>query len=218
MVICKKVSFKYDSKKVLKDVSLQLNQGEIGVIIGLNGCGKSTLLKCIGKEIDNYYGNISTDVNCRYIKELPIFAYKLTGIDYLEMLLTLGGSKANNLVNKLVDSIGIRPDLQNSISIVSPYTRQVLVLLTAICLDSDTILLDDPFKGLDHHSQKLVIQLIKMLKEENKCILIATNLIYYGFEVADVLFLMQRGKIKQIKNDFSNGIEYEKQMMNILLK
>lgn len=219
MVNCKNVSFEYEGdKKLLKNINLNLPTGHIGILLGLNGCGKTTLLKCIGNSLNTYNGIIKVEDNCRYIKELPAFCETLTGIEYVEMLLTLGGNKTNHLVYKLIDSIGIKKDLNRSIKSVSLYTRNVLVLLSSLCLDSEIILLDDPFSGLDRKSQLLVMKMIRMLKEERKTILIATNLIYFGFEVADELFVLNRGKIRQIKNIFQNSIQYENRIMPLLLK
>ncbi len=219
MIICKNLSFSYaPNKKVLRNINLNLEDGKVGVLLGLSGGGKTTLLKCIGKNLTTYKGSISTDDNCRYISELPSFAEKLTGVEYLEMLLALGGSKTNDLVNKLIDSIGINRDLHNLIKDTSLYTRKVLILLSSICLDSNTILLDDPFNGLDRNSQLLVIKLINMLREEKKTVLLATNLTYYGFEIADELFLLHKGKIKRIPNGFENSIHYENSIMQLLMK
>jgi len=219
MITCKNVSFEYESnKRVLKNINLSLPTGNVGVLLGLNGCGKTTLLKCIGKNLNTYEGMIHTEDNCRYIKELPALCETLSGIEYVEMLLTLGGNKTNELVYNLIESIGLTKDLHQEIKNVSLYTRNVLVLLTSLCLDSEIILLDDPFSGLDRQSQLLVIKIIKMLKKESKTVLISTNLIYFGFDIADELFVLHRGKIKQIKNVFNSTIQYENRIMPILLK
>ncbi len=219
MINCKNVSFAYESEKmVLKNINLTLQTGHVGVLLGLNGCGKTTLMKCIGNHVNSFNGIVKTEDNCRYIKELPPFCEDLTGIEYVEMLLTLGGNKSNDLVYSLINSIGIKKDLEKLIKEASLYTRNVLVLLSSLCLDSQTLLLDDPFSGLDRKSQLLVIKLIKMLKEENKTILIATNLMYFGFDIADDLFILHHGKIRQMKNIFNNSVQYENHIMPLLLK
>ncbi|QVK17467.1 ATP-binding cassette domain-containing protein [Mycoplasmatota bacterium] len=219
MINCKNVSFEYEkNKKILKNINFNLPTGHIGVLLGLNGCGKTTLLKCIGKNLTHYNGAIKVEDNCRYIKELPTFCEELTGIEYVEMLLSLGGNHTNDLVYKLIDSIGVKKNLELLIKNTSLYTRNVLVLLSSLCLDSDIILLDNPFSGLDRKSQLLVIKLIKILKEERKTVLIATNLTYFGFDIADELFILNRGKIRHIKNIFHSSIQYENQIMPLLLK
>ncbi len=218
MINCKNVSFDFKSKKVLKNITFKLDEGKVGVLLGLKGCGKSTLLKCIGNSIRDYKGNIKTDDKCRYINQLPDFSKSLSGIEYVEMLLSLGGNETNDLVYRLIDSIGIKKDLHHIIKDTSLYTQNVLVLLSALCLNSHTILLDEPFRGLDRKSQLLVMKLIKILKEEQKTILIATNLIYFGFDIADELFVLHRGKIKEIQNMFHNSLQYEKRIMALLLK
>lgn len=219
MINCKNVSFEYEAnKKILKKINLTLPTGHIGVVLGLNGCGKTTLLKCIGKKLNTYNGIIKVEDNCRYIKELPAFCEELTGVEYVEMLLTLGGNKTHDLVYKLIDSIGIKKDLNRAIKDVSLYTRNVLVLLSSLCLDSEVIILDDPFSGLDRKSQLLVIKMIRILKEERRTIIISTNLIHFGFDIGDELFILTRGKIRHVRNIFKNSIQYENQIMPLLLK
>src|SRR5690554_4877974 len=141
MIICKNVSYTYDSKKkVVKNVNMKLSSGKTGVLLGVAGSGKSTLLKCIGKNIVDYKGNIRTSDNCRYINHLPSFSDNFTGIEYVEMLLSLSDNKTNELVNNVIDSIGVRKDLNKSIKIISSYTRKVLILLSTLCLDKEIIL------------------------------------------------------------------------------
>lgn len=220
MISCKNVFFEYDNDKgnpVLKNVNLSLKNGNIGILLGLKGSGKTTLLECIGQNFCSYTGVITTENNCRFIKELPEFCDDLTGLEYVDMLLSIGGNKTNEIVYQLINSIGIKKNLEKLIKNSSLYTKNIILLLSTLCLDSDTILLDEPFYGLDRKSQLVLIELIKMLKEEKKTILISTNLIYFGFELADDLFILHRGKIKQIKNIFKSSTQYDRIVLPLLL-
>ncbi len=217
MISCNNVFFEYEvDNPILKNVNLSLSSGKVGVLLGLKGCGKTTFLECIGKNNNTYKGLISTEDNCRFIKELPEFCNDLTGLEYVDMLLSIGGNKTTGIVYELINSIGIKRNLEKLIKDSSLYTKNILILLSSICLDSDTILLDDPFYGLDRKSQLVLIKLIKMLKEQSKTILISTNLIHFGFDIADELFILHRGKIKQLKNVFKNSTQYDRKIMPLL--
>lgn len=218
MIECRNLVYQYDNNKVLNNVKFSLVEGNIGVVLGVNGCGKTTLLKCIGNYYDNYKGFIKTNSKCRYLNDLPALSEDLTGIEYVELLLALGGDKTNLLVDRIIDSIGIRNNLSQKISELSIYTKKVLVLLSSLCFDTDFLLIDEPFRDLDRNSQLLIVKLIKLLKNEGKTILVATNLIYFGYEFADDLFLLHRGKIKHIKNCFANIKDYEKEVMKTILR
>lgn len=218
MIICKNVSYSYGTnKKILRNINFKLSKGKIGALLGLTGSGKTTLLKCIGKNIVDYKGEIKTHDNCRYIGDLPAISDNLTGIEYVEMLLSIGGNKTNELVYKVIDSIGIRKDLNKNIKDISLYTKKVLILLSSLCLDSELILIDEPFKGLDRNSQLLIMELMKMLNQEGKTILFSTDLLYYGFNIADELFLLSKGKIIYKKNTYQDEKAYENQVLKILL-
>ncbi|HEY8364782.1 MAG TPA: ATP-binding cassette domain-containing protein, partial [Haloplasmataceae bacterium] len=217
MIKCQNVSFSYDMKnKVLKKVNLHLETGKIGVIIGLNGCGKTTLLKCIGKSINNYKGTINTSNKTCYINDLPDDCENLTGKEYLNKLYTFLESKKRNLIDTMIKFSGINDDINKRIKLVSLYTRQILIILTAICFDSDTLLLDEPFLGLDRNSQLLIVEIIKLLKAEGKTILIGTNLMYFGFNLADTIFILHQGKVKQINNGFINHKYYDDHIFKLL--
>lgn len=218
MIICKNVSYGYaKSKKVLKNVNLNLAKGKIGALLGVTGSGKTTLLKCIGNKITDYKGTIKTDDNCRYITQLPTFSNNLTGLEYVDILLSIGKNKTGELVNKIIDTIGIREDLKQKLSDISLFTNNVLILLSSLCLDSDTLIVDEPFKGLDRKSQLLIIDLLKILKEEGKTVLYSTDLLYYGYNIADELFILNKGKIVNKLNSYSNELEYERNVLSVLI-
>lgn len=217
MILCRNLNFNYNQKQILKNVNFTIENGTIGVLVGVNGSGKTTLLNCIGGN-NSYKGYISTDANCRFIKKLPTFCDNLTGIEYFDILITAIGNKNKNQINSLIKTIGIAKDLNKHIKEVSLYTKNILIMLSAICLESETIILDDPFNGLDHASQKKLIEIFKTLKSQNKTILVATNKIYFGFDIADEIIVLHKGKVKQYKNTFPSIKQYENKVMNLLLK
>lgn len=217
MIECNNLSFSYDQKPILKKINFSIKKGSIGVLIGVNGSGKTTLLNCISGNFRSS-GYIKKDANCRFIKQLPAFCDELTGIEYLDILLTTVVNKNKNQINALIKTIGIAQDLNKRIKEVSLYTKNILIMLSSVCLDSKTIILDDPLNGLDHDSQQKLIEIIKTLKDQNKTILISTNKIYFGFEIADEILVLHRGKVRQYKNAFKTIKQYENKVMTLLLK
>jgi len=89
-------------------------------------------------------------------------------MEYLDILSTAIGNKNKNHINLLIKTIGIAQDLNKQIKEVSLYTKNILIMLSAVCLESETIILDDPFYGLDHASQQKLIEIIKTLKDQIK--------------------------------------------------
>ena len=219
MIECKNVSFNYEGQnELLKGVSFSIERGSIAYLLGLIGCGKTTLLNCIGGNIKNYNGLIKTDENCHHFNQLPIICDKLTGIEYIEMLMTLRNKVDNSDVNDLISTLGISKLLNRPIKDAAPYTKSLLILLSSICSDSNTIILDDPFKQIDRKSQIKLTSIIKKLKEQGKTVLIATNVIYSGFDTADELLILHHGKIRQFKNNFESMTHYENKILPIMMK
>ena len=218
MIKCKNLNIRMNEQIMVKDASFTIPTGNVALLMGLKGCGKTALLNCIGGNIKEYLGMIDCGENCRHIVDLPEFCEKLTGRDYLDMLLAVAPQRLKDEVNELITIIGIHKDLENNIDEVCLYTQKILILLSSVSLGSDLILLDEPFANLDFQSQKKMLEVIHTLRAQNKTILIATNVIDLGFQVADDLLILHRGKIKQLKNKFKDIFQYEKKIMSILIK
>lgn len=218
MILCKNVAFQFnDEKELLRNVSFNIPSGSITYLLGLNGCGKTTLLNCIGGNYKDYKGLIKTDPNCRFITTLPEICNDLTGMEYIEMLTSLRNKLDESDVYEMIESLGVRKLLEKPIKNCAVYMRNLLMIFTSLCTNSEVIILDEPLRNMDHQSRKNLIHMIKKLKEQGKTVLIATNIIYSAFDVADDLIVLHRGKTKQFKNLFKDIKHYENKIMPLIM-
>jgi ABC-2 type transport system ATP-binding protein len=213
MVKCKNLSY----QNIFNKLNFTIQKGKIAVLLGLKGSGKTTLLDCIGGNCEDYSGDFYAE-NCHYLKELPSFCEALTGIEYIEMLMTLSGERNKTEVTTLIERLCLNKELNKHISETCLYTRKVLILISSVCFDHhNTILIDEPFTDFDIETQKIILEIIKHVNAQGKTLIVATNDIDLSYELADEILLLHNGKIKQIENKFSSNKQYEDKVLSLLM-
>jgi len=202
----------YAKKEVLKNIKLNLPKGKLSALIGPNGSGKSTFVKYLVKVLDPlpnslFVGNkditeIKQDENATLISTVNQTNHLPSGFSVFEIV-QMGQynqekNEKNNVLKalKLTHTIDFKDEMINSLSIGQ---QQMVLLARAICQNTDTIVLDEPFNNLDiNHTQILLKILRNLLQNENKtifCIMHDLNLVLSYF---DYCFLL--GKNGEIFN------------------
>ena len=179
----------FGPKKVLRSLDLEVKDGEIVTLIGNNGSGKTTLLRSINTldkpddydvaEIDGYdLKGFPEEIRSRigYLPHNPAFYPELTGFENLRFWLELNSirdaeSRARGFLAK-VGLISFGDDLSGN------YSRgmvQRLGFAMAISHTPTTLLLDEPFTGLDSNGIAIIEKLLTKLRDENCSILLVSH-------------------------------------------
>jgi len=179
----------FGSKKVLRSLDLEVKDGEIVTLVGNNGSGKTTLLRSINTldkpddydvaEIDGYdLKSFPEEIRSRigYLPHNPAFYPELTGFENLRFWLELNSirdaeSRARGFLAK-VGLISFGDDLSGN------YSRgmvQRLGFAMAISHTPTTLLLDEPFTGLDSDGIAIIEKLLTKLRDENCSILLVSH-------------------------------------------
>jgi len=179
----------FGPKKVLRSLDLEVKDGEIVTLVGNNGSGKTTLLRSINTldkpddydvaEIDGYDLRSSPEeIRSRigYLPHNPAFYPELTGFENLRFWLELNSirdaeSRARGFLAK-VGLISFGDDLSGN------YSRgmvQRLGFAMAISHTPTTLLLDEPFTGLDLDGIAIIEKLLTKLRDENCSILLVSH-------------------------------------------
>ena len=179
----------FGPKKVLRSLDLEVKDGEIVTLIGNNGSGKTTLLRSINTldkpddydvaEIDGYdLKSFPEEIRSRigYLPHNPAFYPELTGFENLRFWLELNSirdaeSKARGFLAK-VGLISFGDDLSGN------YSRgmvQRLGFAMSISHTPTTLLLDEPFTGLDSDGIAIIEKLLTKLRDENCSILLVSH-------------------------------------------
>jgi len=161
MLEIKKLSVAYDGLTILKEVNLQIADGEIYTIVGPSGCGKSTLLKAIAGLLPNYSGNIMLNGNAISAKIHTIGYipqnYGLLPWKTVEQNITLALKIKNlpltkngeSIVDNALERTGLLAHKKKFPGVLSGGQKQRVAIARAFVLKPDVLLMDEPFSALD---------------------------------------------------------------------
>jgi ABC-type lipopolysaccharide export system ATPase subunit len=197
------ISKSYYDKSVLRDIYLKINTGNIVGLFGRNGCGKSTLLKII-------FGTLEAESKFIRINGITCNnqAFKRKNIkllpqnDFLPKYLKVSSviklyCNKNNIDNIINDKI-IERIYKTKIGYISGGELRYLEIKLLLNMESDFILLDEPFNGVS----PLLIDAIKIIileKSKTKGIVLTDHDYRNVLSVANRIYLMQDGSIKEMK-------------------
>lgn len=202
MINLKKVSKSFDENDVLKDVSLDIGNGEIFGLIGKNGVGKTTLLSIIAGLTDVTNGQccINGKIISRktpyekvgYLPDVPNFFDFMTAGEFIDFLLQkVDGFKEKR--DKLLQLAGI--DKKTIIKTMSRGTRQRLGLAATLVNNPDVILLDEPSSALDPLGRYEMSETLLKLKKQGKTIILSTHILTDLERICDKVGFLHNGVI-----------------------
>jgi len=189
------VSLDYDMLHVIKDISFQLNKSEILVIIGPSGCGKSSILKMIAHLIQPTSGSITTNYD-KYsfvFQDDRLLPWKSVYDNIKIVEDDIDQEKINRLLKdvELDEFIDYLPDQ------LSGGMKKRVGLARAFYYNSDLLLMDEPFSGLDYSlRQDMISMLLKIYQSNKKPIIFVTHEIDEALALANrIIVLSQRPSI-----------------------
>jgi len=185
----KSLSVSYRTKRVLININLDIEPGNVIGVIGPNGAGKSTLFKSILGLIDYENGQVKVfgkdidDVRKRvaYVpqKDEVDWTFPATVMDvvlmgrypYKKMLQSLS-KKDRQIAQEALEKMGIVHLADRQIGALSGGQQQRVFLARALCQQADLMFLDEPFVGVDMTTEEKIIQILKELAAEGKTLLV----------------------------------------------
>ena len=184
---CKKISKTISKRRILKDVDLTVNAGDIVGIIGRNGSGKSMLFKTIcglviptggkvtvfGKDV---FKNGDFPQCIGALIEYPGFLAQYSGYKNLKLLADIQGKIGKQEIIKAIETVGLDPNDKRHYRKYSLGMRQKLGIAAAIMENPKILVLDEPTNNLDEESVKEFRQLlIDIRARNNTTILLASH-------------------------------------------
>jgi ABC-type polar amino acid transport system ATPase subunit len=218
VVKVEKVTKRYGDLVVLQDISFEVKEGEVLVLVGPSGCGKSTLLRCINGLEKIEEGHIwvhGMPVHKATHKELTkvrlmcgivfqsfnLFPH-ITAIQNITLaplqILKQSKKEAEKTAMRLLESVGI-PDKAH----VYPYTlsggqRQRLAIARALAMKPQLMLFDEPTSALDPEMKEEVLNVIRRLHDKDRMTMIlVTHEVNFAKNVANrVMMIEDRGVVE----------------------
>ncbi len=200
--------------EVLKDISTDIYEGEVVVIIGPSGSGKSTFLRCLnlletitdGEVIVD--GNNLTDKSCDINKAREeigmVFQHfnLFNNMDVLKNLMLapvelkkVSKTEAEEQAMKMLERVGLSDKAHAYPSQLSGGQKQRVAIARSLCMNPDIMLFDEPTSALDPEMVGEVLQVMKDLAAAGMTMGIVTHEIGFAREVADRVIFMDGGYI-----------------------
>jgi lipopolysaccharide export system ATP-binding protein len=202
----------YSGKKVVKQVSVELNQGEIVGLLGPNGAGKTTSFYMIVGLIKADTGNIY--LNEKEITNFPMFKRAQNGIGYLAQessvfrkmsvednilsvleLTNLSKKEQIQKTESLLEEFGLSDIRKRRGDLLSGGERRRTEIARALATNPNFILLDEPFAGVDPLAVEDIQKIVRDLTKKNIGILITDHNVQETLAITDRTYLMFEGKI-----------------------
>lgn len=196
MITIRNLKKKYQTKWILDDLNLSINQGDIYGFLGRNGAGKTTTLNIITELIKKDSGDIikPDQLKIGYLPESPKFYDYMSAYEYLLFLTSLE-KKDKNKVNALLKLVDLHDQKKKPIKFYSRGMQQRLGIAAALIHDPDLILLDEPTSALDPQGRVSVMELIQKLKEQGKTILFSTHILSDVERICTRVGILNQGKL-----------------------
>lgn len=202
----------FGSKKVLNDINIEFKKGHVYGIVGENGAGKSTLFNAIAG-LESFNGTISSNFSplknhLGFLQTNPFFFSRITGKEYLQLHLNARKIETVDLIEANIFEL----PLNQYASSYSTGMKKKLALTAILIQQSDIYILDEPYNGVDIHSNMIITEIILKLKSLGKTILISSHIFSTLKDTCDEIHLLQDGHFKKTV-DKANFDQLEQEMI-----
>ncbi len=215
MLSVKHLKKKFGKISVLKDISFDVEKGDILAIVGPSGSGKSTLLRCLnmlevptsGKIIFEGVNLTSKDANLPLVREKMGMVFQqfnlfdhLTVMENLTLapikLKVMGEGNAKRKATDLLKMIDLYDKMDSYPSSLSGGQKQRIAIIRTLMMNPDIILFDEPTSALDPLMVGEVLDLIKRLANDNKTMIIVSHELNFVKNIASKVLFLDEGKVK----------------------
>lgn len=214
MIKIKNLNKKFGNHEVLKDINLEIQQGEVVAIIGPSGSGKSTLLRCMNLlEIPTkgqviFEGNDLThkDIHLDQLRQkigmvfqnFNLFPHKKVKDNIIlapKLLKKRELNKLNNQALELLEKVGLKEKAEVYPSQLSGGQKQRVAIARALAMQPDVMLFDEPTSALDPEVVGDVLKVMKDLAKEGMTMVVVTHEMGFAKEVSDKVIFMADGVV-----------------------
>ena len=209
MISIKNITKRFGGFEAVKDLSIEINKGEIYGLLGSNGAGKSTTINILlgflepdkGKafidSIDVTANEDSARKKIGYISEnVNLYPY-LTGIENLNYFCKIAGEDYNDeALSKILNDCGLDPDsIYKKVGSYSKGMRQKVGIAIAFAKKAKVLLLDEPASGLDPLASTELSSTLKSLAKKGTAVLMASHDIFRVRETCDRIGILKNGSL-----------------------
>jgi len=206
------ISKSYSGRRVVDNVSVRVEQGEVVGLLGPNGAGKTTSFYIIVGLISPESGNVLLDD--QPVTQLPMYLRARRGISYLPQepsvfrklsvednlmailqTLPISGRERRERMKNLIDDLGLETVRHSKGYMLSGGERRRVEIARSLVLQPDFILLDEPFSGIDPLQVLELQRIIGDLKQRGIGVLVTDHNVRETMAVTDRAYIISSGRI-----------------------
>lgn len=219
-----KISVQHLSKnfgklEVLRDVSLDVYEGEVVCIIGPSGGGKSTFLRCLNRLEDYNAGTVYVNgqdiaakgVNINTVRrDIGMVFQHFNLFNNMNVLKNLmlapvdlkiaSKDEAKSIALKMLDRVGLSDKANAYPDQLSGGQKQRVAIARALCMKPQIMLFDEPTSALDPEMVGEVLEVMRELAADGMTMVVVTHEMHFAHEVADRVLFMDEGQFLE-QND-----------------
>lgn len=238
MIELKNISKNYKKgQKVINNLNIKINDGEIFGFLGPNGAGKTTTIKMMTGILEIDEGDILIDN--KSIKNEPIEAKKLLGLvpDNPDVFLKLKGIEYLNFIadvyevstedrieriKELTERFEIKDVLNNKIESYSHGMKQKLIIIGVLIHKPKNWILDEPMTGLDPKSSFELKKIMREYANKDNTVFFSTHILDVAERLCDRIGIIDKGKLlfvgtyEEMKNELKENKSLEELFMEII--
>ena len=206
MINVQGLSVSFNDHEVLKNITIDFEEGFVHGIVGLNGAGKTTFFNVLAKMLKPDWGDIKQNgmalgiKDTLYLETTNFFFSRITGNEYLKIF-----KQTNTEFNLTALQEYFKLPLDELIENYSTGMKKKLALLAVLKQDKAVFILDEPFNGLDLETNKILEIIILSLKQKQKTVFVSSHIIEPLLTTCDKIHLLEKGCFVKtyLKTDFS---------------
>jgi ABC-2 type transport system ATP-binding protein len=200
----------YGTKHVLKDISIDIEPGQVIGYIGPNGAGKSTTVKILAGLLADFTGDVFVKgIDIRkdpvavksligFVPELAELYDVLTPNEFLSLmgsLYNLPEEVVTERAGKMLDAFGLAGNMNQRMDTFSKGMKQKVLITSGLLHNPEIIILDEPLSGLDANSVIIVKELIDKLAKSGKTIFYSSHMMDVVEKVSNRIILIDKGEV-----------------------
>ena len=213
LIEVKNLCKEFHGKQVLKNISLDINKGDVVCLIGPSGSGKSTFLRCLNRMEEANSGEIlfeGTDI-CKKDVDIDVHRRKM-GIVFQQFnlfphmtvlqnlvlapmkLQKISADEAEKYAMSLLEKVGLDDRANEYPSKLSGGQQQRVAIVRALCMKPDVMLFDEPTSALDPEMVGEVLSVMKDLAKQKMTMVVVTHEMGFAREVANRVVFLDSGE------------------------
>jgi heme exporter protein A len=210
---------KFGPVTAVRQVDLDIRQGDFLAIFGPNGAGKTTLLRMIASLLPPTSGRVdflgegasSGRRLVGYVSHQTLLYNELTGRENLLFYARLYSLPSpSSAAERMLEEIGLGEAADLPVRGYSRGMKQRLTLARALIHEPQLLLLDEPYTGLDQHGSRLLTRMLARLREDGRTVLMITHNLSEGLELATRVLIQHKGRLAfQASREEVDRVEFE---------